>query len=57
MFRETIQEGLPDGAPIEEVFNYLEVNYDDSAPCLIQIFQIAVTAGRVSSAYFRRLTE
>ena len=24
---------------------YLEANYNDSAPCLIQIFKVAVTAG------------
>ena len=49
VFRETIQnpleEGLPDDAPIEEVLNYLEANYNESAPYLIQIFKVAVTAG------------
>ena len=45
---ETIQEGLPNGAPVEEVLNYLEANYNDSTPCLVQIF-VAVMAGKTQT--------
>ena len=60
VFRETIQEGLPDDAPIEEVLNYLEANYNESAPILSKYSKLQLRPDihrRVLSAYFRLFIE
>ena len=45
VFRGAILEALPGDAKGEDVFKLLKEKSELSAPCLIQIYRVAITAG------------